>query len=321
MVGTYRHALRRVVYKCATHGRFSALPSNVESGHGCAKCAWDRQRTKHDDHVAMVRRIHGDRLRVVGAYCGSHKKLEYLCPTHGSFFAKPANVVHRSAGCRQCYQARPRRRKTHETYAAEAFALGVVVLDRYETALTSIRHRCSKGHVWQTSPNQLLSGYGCPLCDRSQYRRRPIRVGTRTVMVQGSEGRAVEIMLSEGIAPNDLAFTAVEGRPTFRYAFAGRTNRTYVPDAFVKSRGQVVEVKSAVTLGIYDRTIFAQVCAKARAVIAQGVSFRLLVIHRGQALDVGADWYEQSWRTVVARFRRQARAQDRRTKDRRTGRK
>lgn len=322
MVSTYRHSLRRVVYKCTAHGRFSALPSNVEAGHGCARCARDRQRTKHTDHVAAVRRIHGNRLRVVGTYRAANIRLTYACIKHGNFKAKPANVVHRRSGCRRCFNASVgcRLRKSHETYSTEAGRLGVIVVDRYDGALTPIRHRCPKGHVWSTPPNQLLSGYGCPLCDMSQYRRRPIKVGRRTAWVQGAEGVAVVLLLAEGHRPSDLAFTAPQGKPSFRYRFQGRIRR-YTPDVFVRSSRQIIEVKSPVTLGLYDRNIFAQVRAKAQSVIDAGFSLRLMVIHRGQNIDLGPDWYRLSWRVMTRRLRRQSHAQDRRrTKDRRTGR-
>jgi len=314
VVSIYKHSLRRVTYECPIHGRFKALASNIEVGHGCALCAHDRHRTKHDDHVSAVRQIHGDRLRVVGTYRGANIKLVYTCFKHGEFETKPANVIHRRSGCRRCYEETigPRSRKTHETYIAEARSLGACVLDHYITALVPLRHRCSKGHIWSTSPNQLLSGNGCPLCDTSQYRRRPIKVGSRTVLVQGAEGKAVAFLLAKGAKPNDLAFTASEGKPTFRYRFRNRTRR-YIPDIFILSTAQVVEVKSFVTLGFYDQAIFAQVRAKGRAVVAAGYGLRLMVIHRGQNIDL-PDWYRLSWKTMTRKLRRLARAQDRRSR-------
>lgn len=270
------------------------------------------------EHVRRVIEIHGTRLRVVDHYVDAHTKIRYECPRHGRFWAAPKNVVTRRSGCRRCYEATvgPRCRKTHAVYTAEARAVGIRVIDRYVTALTPIRHRCAKGHTWSTSPNQLLSGYGCPLCDRSQFRRRPVRVGNREVMLQGSEGVAVALMLAAGVDPDDLAFTTAEGRPTFRYRFDGRV-RVYVPDAFQLSVRQVIEVKSAVTLGLYDSTLFAQVKAKARAVVAAGLSYRLMVIHRKQNIDIGSSWFRWSWRTLNTRFRRKTHAQDRRSRRKR----
>ncbi len=267
-----------------------------------------------EEHRQQVAAVHGDRLRPVDDYAGAHTKIRYECPIHGTFSATPANVVHRKSGCSLCYHESHvgRDRKSHKTYVAEARALGVEVLDPYETSHTPIRHRCNKKHIWETKPNQLLSGYGCPLCDQSQYKRRPIQVGERLVMVQGSEGRAVQILLEDEAAdPSDLAFTKREGRPTFRYRFDGRW-RVYIPDVFRISLDQVIEVKSAITFGVYDRDIYAKVRAKARATIRAGHKFRLMVIHRNQLIDLGQGWHRLAWPNIVERFKRRSHAKDRR---------
>jgi len=131
-------------------------------------------------------------------------------------------------------------------------------------------------------------------------------------MVQGSEGRATQILLEdESVDPTDLAFVKSEGLPTFRYRFAGRW-RVYIPDIFRISLDQVIEVKSAVTLGLYNEDLYAQVKAKARAALRAGHSFRLMVIHRGQLIDMGTEWHKLSWSNIVERFRKRARNADRR---------
>ena len=313
VVGTYTHSRIKVDYECPTHGTWLAYAHNVERGTGCPRCAVDARRTTPDEHRACVREIHGDRLRVVDDYIDAHTKIRYECPEHGVFQAQPANVVHLRSGCRRCFSATisDRCRKKHGTYVEEARASGVEVLDTYVGAHEPIRHRCSKGHVWETKPNQLLSGYGCPRCDQSQYRRRQIVVGERTVLVQGAEGKAVEILLSEGVEPSDLAFLKTEGLPTFRYRFDGSW-RTYIPDFYRCSLDQVIEVKSLQTLGYYDADLYAQVRAKARAALRAGHDYRLMVIHRGRLLELGRGWHRLSWEKIVDRIRKRSRAQDRR---------
>jgi hypothetical protein len=278
----------------------------------------------HEEHVRRVHAVHGNRLRVVDKYIGVTTKIRYECFKHGIFWNTPQNVVNGKAGCRRCYEETisGRCRKKHSVYILEATRVGVRVLDKYVTSHTPIRHRCAAGHTWITSPNQILSGYGCPLCDRSQYRRRPIRVGRRLVMVQGSEGTAVNILLGEGVDAKDLAFTSKEGRPTFRYWF-GRRDRVYVPDLFRRSTHEVIEVKSPVTLGLYDKDLFRKVQAKAVAVVTSGYGYRLMVVHRGRNVDLGPDWYSTPLRDVVQTFKRKCHAQDlrrRRSSDSKPGR-
>lgn len=314
VVGRYVHSHIKVKYRCPKHGHWMAYANNVEKGTGCRKCSDLARRISSKEHAKDVEAVHGDRIRLVDPYVTMHIKIRYRCPEHGVFSAKPLNIIHNQSGCRRCYNATvgPRSRKSHVTYKKEARAYGVEVLETYRGAHERILHRCSAGHTWESKPNWILSGYGCPLCDRSQYRRRRIQVGNREVLVQGSEGRAADILLNaEGVKPHDLAFSKQEGLPTFRYRFDGRW-RVYVPDIYRPSLHQVIEVKSGPTLGYYDPGIYRKVRAKARAVLREGYSFRLMVIHRNQLLDLGKSWHRLSWEKLIERFRRKAHAQDRR---------
>lgn len=313
VAGTYTHSFTKIDYHCPKHGNYFAYPSNVETGYGCRHCAVDRHRLTHDDYINRVQSTHGDRVRVVGRFIDSHTKIQHECPKHGIWLATPANVIHRQSGCRRCYEGTisARCRKTHAAYVSEATVRGVEVLGTYTGAHDPILHRCLKGHEWETKPNQILSGYGCPRCDQSQYKRRPIQVGDRTVLVQGAEGKAVAILLEEGVEPADLAFRKKEGLPTFRYRFDGRW-RLYIPDFYRISLDQVIEVKSAVTFGIYDEALYEQVRAKARAALRADRAFRLMVIHRNQLIDLGRGWHRLSWVDIVERFKRRSRAKDRR---------
>lgn len=265
-----------------------------------------RKNITQEEHVADVQRIHGDALRVVGLYRRSDEKIDYECPTHGIFSARPGNVVGCKSGCKKCYQATiaKRCRKTNEEYLKELEPLKIVALEPYVTALTKIQHRCPQGHIWRSAPNQILSGYGCPLCDKSQYKRRPYKLGDRTVLVQGGEGRALyEVVELEGVDPNDIATTKAEGLPTFRYDYDGR-RRVYIPDFFIKSKNMVVEVKSDATLGIYDQNTFTQVQAKTKSVLEARHNFRLMVIYRGRNIDIGSTWITSTWVEFVNDFRR-----------------
>jgi len=310
VTGRYAHSLVKVEYSCRQHGVFLALAHNVEAGHGCRVCADERRKVQPEEHVRRVYALHGNSLTVVDSYIGALTGIRYACPKHGVFISTP-NTIMSGHGCRRCADdATSRRtRKPHAVYVKEIRAFGLIALDTYTTAHTKIRHQCAQGHVWLAVPGQVRSGHGCPLCDNSQYRRRYVRIGRREVLVQGSEGTAVRLLLESGVKPEDLAFTAAEGRPTFRYKFKARL-RVYVPDMYKRSAREVIEVKGPVTLGLWDKSLFAQVRAKGRAVIAAGYAYRLMVIHRWRNIDLGSDWHMVSWDTITRRFSQAAKAQD-----------
>ena len=63
------------------------------------------------------------------------------------------------------------KRKTHEQFVKELQETNplIEVLGTYQTALTQIQVRCSLcGKIWETKPNSLLSGNGCPECGKKK---------------------------------------------------------------------------------------------------------------------------------------------------------
>jgi hypothetical protein len=310
VVGQYTRAHDSLLYKCVVHGEFSALPSNIEHGQRCVECARLARCNTHEEHVRRVRQQHGDKVKVVGKFVNFKTKVAYECRKHGVWDAKPGNVE-RGASCRKCYNERVsiRTRKSHETYATALSERELVALDRYVTSHTPIRHKCKLGHVWIAKPNVVLTGHGCPTCDKSQYRRYRVRVGAREVWLQGSEPAAVRLLIVEGTRADDLCFSTSEGKPVFEYRFKNKRHR-YVPDVYDRSTNTVIEVKGPVTLGLYDRSIFSKVRAKAKAVV--GHNYRLVLVYRKRLVPLPDDWLTYTRASLLNAFRNTVQQMDRR---------
>jgi len=58
------------------------------------------------------------------------------------------------------------RKRTHDEYVALVAALdkGFTVVGEYVNGTSKITHRCAKGHEWDVTPKDILSGNGCPDC-------------------------------------------------------------------------------------------------------------------------------------------------------------
>jgi len=64
----------------------------------------------------------------------------------------------------------PSRRKTHEKYISE-LPKGIEVLEKYATAIIKILHKHTLcGSTWMARPNDILNGYGCPICGGSMLK-------------------------------------------------------------------------------------------------------------------------------------------------------
>lgn len=235
----------------------------------------------------------GASLKLV-SYVGMQEKAIFQCKTHGKFSAKALNVLHNGSGCPQCWAERrgPIQTKTHDQYVfdvAAKYGDQVTVVGRYVGAITKIMHKCPKGHNWFVRPNDVLTGFKCPRCDTSSYRRKHITIGGKDFVLQGVEPFALRDLV------NRFGTVAVsDSPPKFPYRHGGKT-RKYDPDFQVGKRG-IVEVKSPGTLGIYESHLLTVLKKKRRAVVAAGFKFVLMVYSggSGKRYKIPRNWYEMT---------------------------
>lgn len=105
-------------------------------------------------------------------YITSHTPIMHECLEGHTSKVKPYSVLS-GKGCKKCDIIN--RTKTHEEYLAELQIVHpqVVVLDRYVNASTSIRHRCTYGHIWWCRPSYMLTiseTSHCPDCTSGGFK-------------------------------------------------------------------------------------------------------------------------------------------------------
>lgn len=184
-----------VLIVCRVHGVFKQAPSGHIAGkNGCKFCR-DAERLsglmdKTPEFVLKASAVHGGRYDYsVSVFCGIKRKVEIRCPQHGSFFQKAEHHLN-GVGCPKC----------GDEAAAAKRALGVddFVLkargihgDKYDyglvdyvRAVDKVTIVCSEHGQFLQTPNDHLSGYGCPCCAG----KMPIGVDEfvrRSVLVHG----------------------------------------------------------------------------------------------------------------------------------------
>lgn len=99
----------KVVVTCPEHGDFSVSPikhSTASSATGCPICARTQCGAYHKKDTSWfieeARKVHGNKYdysKVV--YASFHKKVEIICPEHGSFFQTAAHIQQQH-GCNKC---------------------------------------------------------------------------------------------------------------------------------------------------------------------------------------------------------------------------
>lgn len=108
-------------------------------------------------------------------FIDSHTKMRVYCPKHGEFWMSPKNLMR--CECRKCsYEKRAiNNRLTTDDFIKKAQNIHGLKYDyskvEYKNAKDKVCLICLKhGEFWQT-PNDHLSGKGCPSCNESHLER------------------------------------------------------------------------------------------------------------------------------------------------------
>lgn len=111
-------------------------------------------------------------IKVIGDYNGNRQPIEHYCLKHNvTWHVSPFNFLQHPTGCKECQDEllkthHERRKKSNEQFIKEVSALGtgIIPLCDYNGCHEKMSFRCKEGHVWDSTPHDILDGYGCPYC-------------------------------------------------------------------------------------------------------------------------------------------------------------
>ena len=164
ILGEYINNRTKIKCKCKIDGyEWEATPNNLLNGTGCHKCKSNKEKKTHKEFINELKEINDD-IEILGEYVNNRTKIKCKCKIDGyEWKTTPNNLLH-GQGCPKCSR---HARKTTEEFINELKQINddIEVLGEYINDKTKIKVRCKKdGHEWKATPNNLLSGYGCPKC-------------------------------------------------------------------------------------------------------------------------------------------------------------
>lgn len=157
---------KNIIIICKLHGEFLQTPDKHLNKQGCPKC--DKSCDKNLEYVIESgQKLHQNKYDYSKSiYKGMFKKIEIICPIHGSFFQTPANHINHKQNCFRCsYENKfltqqewiDKARKTHGNLFDYSKSI-------YESNRKKIEIICSKhGSFWQNAAGH-LNGNKCPYC-------------------------------------------------------------------------------------------------------------------------------------------------------------
>ena len=161
-----------ILHKCLKHNvEWIINPDNILRGCGCRMCGGEKIAIKngktHEQYVGELAIVNPN-IEVLGTYSGANKKILHRCKIDNyKWSATPANILY-GTGCPKCGGS---LRRTPEEYRIEVANIheNIEVIDNYINITTRIKHKCNiHNYIWETSPQSILLGSGCPLCGRDK---------------------------------------------------------------------------------------------------------------------------------------------------------
>ena len=152
---------------CQKHGEFITTPEKHLNGEGCPFCKKENKIfNKFNEFTERANKIHNGKYKYNFSNNFSFKnKVEIICPIHGVFRQTPSSHL-RGQGCPKC--ANEAKKISLDSFVEKAKKIHGDKYDyskvEYINTSTKVCIICPEhGEFWQT-PNNHLSGKGCPIC-------------------------------------------------------------------------------------------------------------------------------------------------------------
>lgn len=174
----YVAAKSKVTIVCPEHGEFKQQPSNHCIGHGCHECGGNKPLTL-DRFIERANKVHNGRYDYSRVeFRNVEKKIEIICPDHGSFFQRPASHL-KGFGCGRCGRVETAKKlgHSHERFLEDARRAHGDQYDysqvNYVNSLTKVTIVCPDHGAFRQKPANHIRDVGCPKCgDESMAAKR-----------------------------------------------------------------------------------------------------------------------------------------------------
>lgn len=311
---------------CLTHGVFKqSRRSHVHKGSGCTECGYAQTAQRLTKTLAAYKK----ELKQLGVnaipvedYAGNTTKIKHSCGACTTIWlVAPAYlkaVKHKDTPCPTCiklnkYGKGQQNKFSHEESVARIKAVHGVKLQlvgQYLGVDKRHRFRCNVCmRTWKTTFTNVVnsSKSGCPSCatqlpsrlnkSTKGYKFKTLEIQGQSFKVQGYEPQAIEWLLRNypKIKAKDIKVDSSGEVPTIKYKIRKR-NRTYFPDIFLPKLNHIIEVKSIFTLGLATGRDWKKNQQKAKAVLAAGYKFSLLVFDQQGTKQpkLPKEWYKMT---------------------------
>lgn len=173
MIGDYKNNRTKIEFLCGHGHVFTTRPSQLmgSTPSGCPFCAGLAKL----DNDEVDRRLMNDGRGFVriGEYVNNTTSILIRCPVGHEVLTSISGIVNRGRGCMKCHYQGISLSKEIINSRLSASGSDIVMIGEFTNVMTKTLFRHNKcGNEWETKPNSILDGHGCPSCaERGGYKR------------------------------------------------------------------------------------------------------------------------------------------------------
>ena len=168
--GEYINNRSKFKIKCAEGHIWETTPGLIIKGHWCKKCSSkiviDKQRGTLEPVIKVIEERGGKFIS--GEYENRRSVIEVECEK-GHRWSVMCQGIIRGNWCREC--AGTNKRNIDEMRIIGKNRGGECISKEYVSDYKKLEWKCSEGHLFRTSPNNIKHGKWCPECSSGLYER------------------------------------------------------------------------------------------------------------------------------------------------------
>lgn len=162
----------KIRFKCSRGHIYFQRPDHHLDNHGCKLCATiklsSKRRKTTKEYIQECKEKGLD--LPIESYVNNSTKIKHKCEKCGNIYTKKPSNHLSGQGCPKCAMDNLAniKRKSQERYVKECKDKGYdLPIGQYVNAHTKINYKCSKGHIYEQTPDDHLHNKGCPVCSES----------------------------------------------------------------------------------------------------------------------------------------------------------
>ena len=159
-------------WMCSKGHTWDSPYSIILQGGWCIQCARGEKKKLSLEEFQKIAKTRGGKL-ISKEYINSKTHLEWQCSKGHTWLATP-NEIKRESWCRRCHieemQLSVQKIQLKEFQKIAKDRGGKLFSEKYVDWHTKLKWQCSKGHIWNTSPNVIKMGSWCPACQHENMK-------------------------------------------------------------------------------------------------------------------------------------------------------